>query len=115
MCGGPALLDGSTRITVERCADPPMVDLDIIGVLAAANATFLYLTETFRESGSVSEGEVNITVNVWRNWTALVFSVSFPLVDTPFHEHLHEQLVIRLTRFTAFPLVLYMSTYKYCC
>ena len=79
VCGGPALLAGSTSITIERCADPPMVDLEIIGVLAAANTTFFYLGETFRESRSVPKGGVDITVNVWRDWTALFFSVSFPL------------------------------------
>ena len=78
VCNSSALLAGSSSISVQRCADPPMVDLEIHGVLAG-NATHFYLRDTFRESRSVSQGGVDIMVNVWRNWTALVFSVSFPL------------------------------------
>ena len=78
VCNSSALLVGSSSISVQRCADPPMVDLEIHGVLAE-NLTNIHLRETFRENRSVSQGGVDITVNVWRNWTALVFSVSFPL------------------------------------
>lgn len=75
------LIGTTTSITVKRCADPPEIYLQTHGLLLLpGNATIFDRSGTFQESVSLSlGGGVDIKVNVQRNWTALVFSVSFSL------------------------------------
>ena len=64
---------GNSSITVQRCADPVLVDMRAQGVYDGTSFDFMY---QFNGSATVSQGGATVAATLERNETALVFSVS---------------------------------------
>ena len=67
-------MSASTTIRVQRCDDPPMIDMQAQGMFM--NGSSFNFSYQFQESGSVFNGGAFVGASVQRNWTSLGFSVS---------------------------------------